>query len=503
MAIEACTALNNKRSAKTEPLDGLDSKPQAKESKPNSFLNFFSEHVITPLRSRFFKAKEVPSNTKLVRVDTIDMSVVDAQEHRGISKVPSLSFSSDSQSDDQHSTSRTPRSILHANIPHAASQSTKMDLLLLEECPKQASLKQTAWNGCSPSNRAQVWGMLLGYEPLDHSEREATFETKRAQYRGYIREFQAPSGVFDEDDHSGISAIKLDQYCEKDASKEGSVPAETASNRGHGCIQGPSLFALHSSLASRTLRQIDMDLPRTHPETPIFHIPEVRSSMRRILYIYGMLNPKKNYVQGMNEILTPLLVVFLSDRIKGTNEKELEQFLERTSLQGCFSEKGLDNAEADVFWAFTELVNLVEDNFVCDHPGILRRVELLEQIVTQVDPALAAHLSKVGVEFLQFSFRWMNCLLMRELPFKLVVHLWDALLAEEDGMKDVHVYICAAMMVRFSEELQMKDFEDSIIFLQHLPTAGWSTHDVDEMVSQACMWKAALQLESDDEGYRC
>jgi hypothetical protein len=47
--------------------------------------------------------------------------------------------------------------------------------------------------------------------------------------------------------------------------------------------------------------------------------------------------------------------------------------------------------------------------------------------------ALVTHLEGNGVEFYQFAFRWMNCLLMRELPFQLVIRLWDTCLAERDG----------------------------------------------------------------------
>ncbi len=48
----------------------------------------------------------------------------------------------------------------------------------------------------------------------------------------------------------------------------------------------------------------------------------------------------------------------------------------------------------------------------------------------RIDEPVAAHLEKEGVEFLQFAFRWVNCLLLRELPFHLALRLWDTYLAE-------------------------------------------------------------------------
>lgn len=35
------------------------------------------------------------------------------------------------------------------------------------------------------------------------------------------------------------------------------------------------------------------------------------------------------------------------------------------------------------------------------------------------------HFRKYEVEYLQFAFRWMNNLLMRELPLRCTIRLWD------------------------------------------------------------------------------
>lgn len=38
------------------------------------------------------------------------------------------------------------------------------------------------------------------------------------------------------------------------------------------------------------------------------------------------------------------------------------------------------------------------------------------------------HLKNLSIDYLQFAFRWMNNLLMRELPLRCVIRLWDAYL---------------------------------------------------------------------------
>lgn len=53
-------------------------------------------------------------------------------------------------------------------------------------------------------------------------------------------------------------------------------------------------------------------------------------------------------------------------------------------------------------------------------------VSTLRELITRIDTPLANHLNEEGVEFIQFSFRWMNCLLMREFSVKNVIRMWDA-----------------------------------------------------------------------------
>jgi TBC1 domain family member 2 len=52
-------------------------------------------------------------------------------------------------------------------------------------------------------------------------------------------------------------------------------------------------------------------------------------------------------------------------------------------------------------------------------------VTTLRELIVRIDGALAKHLAEEGIEFIQFSFRWMNCLLMREFSLDNVIRMWD------------------------------------------------------------------------------
>lgn len=100
-----------------------------------------------------------------------------------------------------------------------------------------------------------------------------------------------------------------------------------------------------------------------------------------------------------------------------------------------------------------------------------------------------SHLMRCEVEYLQFAFRWMNNLLMRELPLRCTIRLWDTyqvgrhaadlrvfpgadvleaalfllvcvLQAEAEGFSHFHLYVCAAFLLEWRKQiLSMSDFQ--------------------------------------------
>jgi hypothetical protein len=69
-----------------------------------------------------------------------------------------------------------------------------------------------------------------------------------------------------------------------------------------------------------------------------------------------------------------------------------------------------------------------------------------------------------GVDYLQFSFRWMNNLLTRELPLYCTIRLWDTYLAESDGFAIFQLYVCAAFLLHWREQLLQED-DFQVIYL--------------------------------------
>ena len=105
--------------------------------------------------------------------------------------------------------------------------------------------------------------------------------------------------------------------------------------------------------------------------------------------------------------------------------------------------------EADTFWCLSKLLDGIQDNYISQQPGIQRLVKRMGELVKRIDgechnlifkalidiwflllrtAPLAAHFEDQGVEFMQFAFRWMNCLLMREISVRCTIRMWDTYL---------------------------------------------------------------------------
>ena len=60
------------------------------------------------------------------------------------------------------------------------------------------------------------------------------------------------------------------------------------------------------------LRQILVDVPRTAPNVPLFHLETVQNMLRRLLYIWAIRHPATGYVQGMDDVVCPFILAFLA-----------------------------------------------------------------------------------------------------------------------------------------------------------------------------------------------
>ncbi|GMT25334.1 hypothetical protein PFISCL1PPCAC_16631, partial [Pristionchus fissidentatus] len=289
-------------------------------------------------------------------------------------------------------------------------------------------LREDCWLGIAHRMRPAAWRILSGYMPTKKERRESTLKMKRDEYWHYVEQY-----------------------------------FHTRFDEGH----------------SDTFRQIHIDIPRMSPLIQLFQQKLVQEIFERILYIWAIRHPASGYVQGINDLVTPFFVVFLSE------------FVPAHAEVGSFDVSQLDAetqqlVEADSFWCVSSLLDAVLDNYTFAQPGIQRKVLHLSYLMNRVDPALHSHLKQYQVEYLQFAFRWMNNILMREMPLRATIRLWDTYLSEVNGFAQFHGYVCAAFLRTFSRQVQAeKDFQGIMIMLQNLPTSTWGDQQICELTADA------------------
>ena len=264
------------------------------------------------------------------------------------------------------------------------------------------------------------WQLLLGYLPASSERRVATLERKRKAYTDSVRQ------AFERGGNAPIAS----------SDRARSSTANQARIRG---------------LDEALWHQISIDVPRTSPHLQLYSYEATQRSLERVLYVWAIRHPASGYVQGINDLVTPFWQVFLGSYITDNN-------VESGMDPGQLPKPVLDAVEADSFWCLTKLLDGIQDNYIFAQPGIVRQVGALRDLTTRIDAGLAKHLEYEGVEFMQFSFRWMNCLLMREISVKNTIRMWDTYMAEDQGFSDFHLYVCAAFLVKWSEQLLKMDF---------------------------------------------
>ncbi|KAM5586066.1 hypothetical protein ABKV19_005125 [Rosa sericea] len=292
-------------------------------------------------------------------------------------------------------------------------------------------LRELAWSGIPPYMRPDVWRLLLGYAPSNSDRREGVLRRKRLEYLDCVSQYYDIPDTERSDDEINM------------------------------------------------LRQIAVDCPRTVPDVSFFQQEQVQKSLERILYTWAIRHPASGYVQGINDLVTPFLVVFLSEYLDGS--------VDSWSISNLSTDQ-ICIVEADCYWCLSKLLDGMQDHYTFAQPGIQRLVFKLKELVRRIDEPVSRHVEEQGLEFLQFAFRWFNCLLIREIPFHLISRLWDTYLAEGDALPDFLVYIFASFLLTWSEELKKLDFQELVMFLQHLPTNNWTDQELEMVLSRAFMW---------------
>lgn len=298
-------------------------------------------------------------------------------------------------------------------------------------------LRSISWAGIPNEIRPSVWRLFLDYEPVNSALRESTLEHKRKDY------FDCLDKVYNEPQRAFWT------YSQKE-----------------------------------TIQQINRDLPRTH--YPILRQKRIQELFERVLFLWAVRHPASGYVQGMNDLLHPFFFCFMWHHCQQYEDvRELTKITDISFL----SDEILREIESDCFWCFSKLLDGLQDLFTKDQPGLYKMLERLQQIIDRVDPQLSKHFQNEEMQYSEFAFRWMNCLLVREFSLPLIFRLWDSYLSSPNKIATTHVYVCAALMTTLSPRFLSLSHVELVLMIQSINPDEWTIDKLNEIIAQAYVYE--------------
>ncbi|XP_077867828.1 TBC1 domain family member 15-like [Saccoglossus kowalevskii] len=174
---------------------------------------------------------------------------------------------------------------------------------------------------------------------------------------------------------------------------------------------------------------VDKDVSRTDRTHPCFegqNNPNI-SMLYDILMTYCQYNFDLGYVQGMSDLLSPILVVI--------------------------------EDEVDAFWCFVGFMETdgVRNNFDMDQEGMKKQLINLNTLLHFLDPELYTYLDSKDSSNLYFCFRWLLIKFKREFSFSDIMRLWEVMWT---GLpcRNYHLLICLAILDTEKPTLMKNDY---------------------------------------------
>ncbi|XP_057535895.1 rab GTPase-activating protein 22-like isoform X5 [Amaranthus tricolor] len=254
-------------------------------------------------------------------------------------------------------------------------------------------LKRIQRGGVHPSIRGAVWEFLLGcYDPNStFDDRSLIRQRRREQYDEWKAACQKMVPVIGSGKFLTTPIVTDDgQPIDGDA---GIVADENGNN--------DPAFEKKVIQWKQVLPQIGLDVVRTDQPLVFYQTESNQAKLWNILSIYAWVDSDISYVQGMNDICSPMVIL-------------------------------LEN-EADAYWCFARAMRRLRDNFKTTSTsiGVQARLSTLSAIIKVVDPKLHEHLEELdGGEYL-FAFRMLMVLFRREFSFMDALYLWELMWAME------------------------------------------------------------------------
>eukprot|EP00033_Pygsuia_biforma_P005300 GCRY01005839.1.p1 GENE.GCRY01005839.1~~GCRY01005839.1.p1 ORF type:complete len:422 (-),score=84.33 GCRY01005839.1:474-1739(-) len=323
-------------------------------------------------------------------------------------------------------------------------------------------VKDLAFSGIPdeiPGLRAKYWKVLLSLLPPDTTLWPTILESKRRLYLDFKNEFIRSEQTLarNTQDHP----LSLDENSTWKTYFKDQEILEEIKKDVHRTLPDFHFFrnaAAEHDGADR-ITHVSHGVEEEEGNTPHY------ISLRNILFIYAKLNPGIRYVQGMNELLGPIYYIFATD-----------------------GESGPEEAEADAFFCFTNLMANHMDLFIKtldrSQTGVTAALDRVMEQLRLLDPHLHRNMTSKGLNPQFFSFRWLTLLMAQDFPLPDVLRLWDSLLSRDDQTQFMTAF-ADAILIWLRQEIINGDFTQNLMLLQCVSQGSPVPYDIQYLINLA------------------
>jgi len=158
--------------------------------------------------------------------------------------------------------------------------------------------------------------------------------------------------------------------------------------------------------------------------------------LRDILTTYTFVENENGYVQGMNDLLAPILGVFRS--------------------------------ESDAFWCFNEFMERYKNNFYRDQVEMKNQLALLLDLLRLMDIELYEFFEKLNCLHLFFCFRWLLVIFKREFSFYDCMRVWETIWSQKKS-NYYHLFIAVVILKQNKTQIMnLEAFDEILKYINNL-----------------------------------
>ncbi|KAK6742526.1 hypothetical protein RB195_010036 [Necator americanus] len=320
------------------------------------------------------------------------------------------------------------------------------------------------WKGIEGSNpkrlRRQAWPYLLQlFQWNEDPEPKMTEFTEK--YREDVERWRSLEGQVRRQDEEDFIAARH---------RKPSLPERESSIASDVFEEDFAVNGLEKNLSnpeddifrqfSNNLHRIDKDVERCDRNLIFFSNKENLESLRRVMITYVSRNLDDGYIQGMCDILAPLLVVF--------------------------------EDEALTLECFTMLMSRLRENFP-QRSGMDLCLMNFRSLIQVVDPQIFSMLTSTSdFTHLYFSYRWFLLDFKRELSYDSIFRVWETIWAATRTFSPhFPLFFALAMVTNYRDVIiaNNMDFTDMIKFFNEMA----ERHDCARLLAAARTHVKCLQ----------